>query len=115
MNLALSAMPTRGGSMQEHHLQLLIRHKLETGVLPMNSIPRVWGGPGSGEICDACEVPITKDQWVIEGISLAGGRKPLQLHAECFHLWERERHAIEGATALSPLPLRQAPAPTASA
>ena len=35
---------------------------------------------------------------MIEGISLAEGRKPLQLHVECFHLWERERHAMAGET-----------------
>ena len=80
--------------MQQHSLQLLIRHKLANGTLPTNSIPRVWGGPGNGESCDACEIIITKDEWVIEGISLAEGRKPLQLHVECFHLWELERHAM---------------------
>ena len=64
--------------MQQHHLQLLIRQKLQTGALPWNSIPRVWGGPGNGEACDACEAVITKDELVIEGISLAEGRKPLQ-------------------------------------
>ena len=41
---------------------------------------------------------VTKDEWVIEGISLAGGRKPLQLHTECFHLWELERHAFVAKT-----------------
>jgi hypothetical protein len=80
--------------MQQHHLQLLIRQKLQTGALPWNSIPRVWGGPGNGEAYDACEAVITKDELVIEGISLAEGRKPLQLHVECFHLWERERRTL---------------------
>ncbi len=84
--------------MQQHSLQLLIRHKLANGTLPTNSIPRVWGGPGNGESCDACEIIITKDEWVIEGISLAEGRKPLQLHVECFHLWELERHAMAPRT-----------------
>ena len=50
-------------------LQLLIRQKLADGRLPINSIPRVWGGPGNGETCDACEGIITKDEFVIEGIS----------------------------------------------
>ena len=83
--------------MQQHNLQLMIRQKLADGRLPRNSIPRVWGGPGNGEMCDACEAVITKDEWVMEGISLAGGRKALQLHVECFHLWEKERHAMAGA------------------
>jgi len=80
--------------MHQQGLQLIIRQKLHDGTLPTNSIPRVWGGPGKGETCDACESVITKNEWVIEGISLTGGRKPLQLHAECFHLWERERHTL---------------------
>jgi hypothetical protein len=45
--------------MHQLNLQLVIRHKLETGALPRNSIPRVWGGPGNGETCDACESVIT--------------------------------------------------------
>jgi len=79
--------------MQQHSLQLLIRQKLQNGTLPYDSISRVWGGPGNGETCDACELIVTKDEWVMEGISLAGGRKPLQLHTECFHLWEQERRS----------------------
>ena len=35
-------------------LRLLICSKLDKGRLPLNSIPRVWGGPGNGETCDAC-------------------------------------------------------------
>jgi hypothetical protein len=46
---------------------------------------------------------ITKDEWVIEGIALAGGRKPLQLHPECFRLWEKERRAVPEAV-LTPRP-----------
>ena len=92
--------------MQQHSLQLLIRQKLQNGALPLNSIPRVWGGPGNGETCDACEGSITKDEMLIEGISVAGGRKPLQLHTECFHLWEIERHAF---VAKSKLDSRAAP------
>ena len=68
--------------MHQQGLQLIIRQKLQNGTLPYNSIPRVWGGPGNGEACDACEAVITKDELVIEGISLAEGRKPLQLHVE---------------------------------
>ena len=77
--------------MHQQALQLLIRQKLQNGRLPYNSIPRVWGGRGNGEDCDACDIIITEYDWVIEGISLAGGRRPLQLHLECFHLWEQER------------------------
>ena len=58
--------------MHQQGLQLIIRQKLQNGTLPNNSIPRVWGGPGNGEACDACDGIVTKDEWVIEGIALAG-------------------------------------------
>ena len=88
--------------MHQQGLQLLIRQKLQNGTLPYNSIPRVWGGPGNGEMCDACEGIVTKDEWVIEGISLAEGRAPLHLHVECFHLWEQERRVVHVGPASQP-------------
>lgn len=73
-------------------LRSLIRQKLTDGRLPYDHIPRIWGGPGALETCDACEKPIGEDQLVMEGISLADGRKPLQLHVTCFGIWDSERH-----------------------
>ena len=93
-------MPARGldgrGLVQPHHLQLPICQKLQTGALPRNRLPRMWGGPGNGETCDACDSIITHDECVIEGIGLPPDRPPLHLHVECFHLWERERRALSG-------------------
>jgi hypothetical protein len=77
--------------MDTEALRLLIRQKLEDGRLPYNHIPRVWGGPSALEMCDACETSIGEDQLVMEGISLGGGRKPLQLHVICFGIWDTER------------------------
>ena len=71
-------------------LRATIRRKLADGSLPMNHIPRVWGGPGSGETCDVCETIVTKDQFVMEVISAADGRG-VQLHVRCFSVWESER------------------------
>jgi len=78
-------------AMHQDGLRLLILSKLADGRLPLNSIPRVWGGPGNGEICDACEIIVPKDEFVVGGISLAGGKRPLQLHVRCFRIWESER------------------------
>ena len=80
-------------------LRLLVRAKLRDGRLPYNSIPRVWGGPGNGETCDACDDIITKDELVMEGIALAGRRRPLQLHVGCFSVWDSERHTVKVADA----------------
>ena len=43
--------------MESEALRLLIRQKLQDGRLPLNSMPRFWGGPADGEVCDACESP----------------------------------------------------------
>ena len=77
--------------MEERSLRLLIRQKLLEGRLPYDHIPRVWGGPGSLETCDACEASIREDQIIMEGIALEGGRKPLQMHVKCFSVWDEER------------------------
>jgi hypothetical protein len=86
--------------MERESLRSLIRSKLEQGLLPYNSIPRVWGGPGNGETCDACDLTIEKAEFVMEGISVGeddhqppmpGTRRPLQLHVRCFQLWDAER------------------------
>jgi len=76
--------------MDQEILRLLIRRKLAAGRLPYDNIPRIWGGPGTGEECDACEELIRTDQFLMEGISTADNQG-LQLHVECFYLWDEER------------------------
>ncbi len=78
--------------MDQDSIRLLIRRKLAAGDLPNDSIPRFWGGPPDGEECDACEQVIRADQMVMEGIR-ATTNQGLQLHVECFSLWDEERDA----------------------
>ena len=88
--------------MELESLRLLIRSKLHHGILPYNSIPRIWGAAGNGETCDACDLVVVPTEMVMEGISLAAGsetlhtgdhRRPLQLHVKCFYLWDMERRS----------------------
>jgi hypothetical protein len=59
---------------------------------PRTSIPSVWGGAGAGEACDACEAVITPDEFVMEGVTMTGEPPiPLQLHVQCFYIWDDER------------------------
>lgn len=101
--------------MHQDGLRLLILCKLADGRLPLNSIPGVWGRSGNGEICDACEIIVTKDELAVEGISLAGGKRPLQLHVRCFWIWESERrpqlafHELTTAPVIASGPRRGAP------
>jgi hypothetical protein len=85
--------------MDPHEIQRLmkiIQAKLNDGRLPHNSIPRIWGGPGNGESCDACEVAVTPPEFIMEGIAAEGGGG-VQFHVRCFYLWDA---------------LRRVPAPT---
>ena len=63
-------------------LRRLIQSKLADGRLPYNGIPRVWGGAGNGETCDACDE-------MMEGIGV--GKKGIQFHVSCFSVWEELR------------------------
>jgi hypothetical protein len=78
--------------MENHPLRLIIRAKLADGRLPHDHIPRLWGGPGNGETCDACEETVSKAQMIMEGIGTAGGG--VQFHVACFYLWDSERQVI---------------------
>jgi hypothetical protein len=72
-------------------LRLLIRGRLESGVLPRNDLQRVSGGPGNEESCVACSKIIAKSQFAMEGTG--EHRTVFQFHVECFSLWDVERHA----------------------
>jgi hypothetical protein len=71
-------------------LRLLIREKLEDGRLPHERVSGVESCPADGEKCDACERRITMAQFVVTGAILAG-RGSIQLHVQCFQLWDDER------------------------
>ena len=70
-------------------LRLLIREKLTDGRLPSDPMPRVWGGPGHGETCGACDAKVEKPQLVIEGLTEEG--LTTFFHTQCFYVWEQER------------------------
>jgi len=84
--------------MDDKTLRALIRDKLRSGRLPLNKLSRFWGGLADGEVCDACEQPITKQQQIMEGVvSTPGDQKPFQFHVQCFQFWETERRGQQGA------------------
>ena len=75
-------------------VRTLIREKLQDGRLPLTKMPRFSGSPADGEVCDACDKPITKQQLVMEGmVSTRSDKKPAQFHVRCFQIWEVERRA----------------------
>ena len=86
--------------MRSDAIRALIRAKLKDKRLPHDSMPRFWGGPADGEVCDACDKPITKQQLIMEGVvSTPGGATPIQFHVQCFQFWETERRGPREQTA----------------
>jgi hypothetical protein len=79
--------------MDQESLRLLIQHKIRDRRLPHDGITKVWSSPSDGEMCDACDTVITKDQSLMEGFPLDLGRRPFQMHVRCFHIWDHERRA----------------------
>jgi hypothetical protein len=75
--------------MESSAVRLLIQRKLADGRLPHNSIPRVWGGLGAGELCNGCDELITTAQLVMEGCG--EDHRLIQLHVDCFYLWDSAR------------------------
>ena len=75
--------------MDQQTRRRLIQGKLLDGTLPYDSIPRVWGGAGYGEMCNGCNDIIEAAQFVMEWINLRG--EGIQLHVECFYIWDQER------------------------
>ena len=78
--------------MDTERLRTILRDKLADRRLPHDSIPRIWGGPGQGETCDACEEVVTKPQMLMEGISETGSG--IHMHVQCFYMWDNERRAV---------------------
>jgi hypothetical protein len=51
----------------------------------------MWVGFGTGQICDGCDLPITRDQREFEFDP--PGRPTIRLHADCLEFWDVERAA----------------------
>ena len=69
-------------------LRLLIREKVLDGRLPVEPMPRVWGGPGNGETCSACDEKAEKSDLVIEGRTERN--QVVFFHPKCFYVWETQ-------------------------
>ena len=70
-------------------ISYLIREKLADGRLPHDRFPRIQSGPGNGETCDGCEVPVTRAQMMMESLDARGCW--VQFHVGCYYVWVVER------------------------
>ena len=81
--------------MCDETLRALIRGKLTRGELAGDACTKVFGGPASGEMCDACGEAIEATQLLMECI---GDHYPraLLFHVRCFYIWDSERRELGG-------------------
>lgn len=71
-----------------------VRELLERNALPRGAQTGMWGGPGLGERCCVCGLPIRADELEVE-VRFEGEGAPIQLrlHQFCHAAWEMERQA----------------------
>ena len=79
--------------MDEALIRPLIRRKLLEGRLPKGQIIDFWDIPGEGQACDGCGEPMMRNQTTRWGIAVRDWMS-IQLHAECFQIWEAERRVV---------------------
>lgn len=63
----------------------IIRMKVDVGELPKSRYVRSWYGKGNGRPCQACDVPIGRDEIEVEtDFDL---QPTVRFHATCFSAW----------------------------
>jgi hypothetical protein len=67
----------------------VVRHKIDSGILPTATPIKVWVGKGMGKQCDACALAVTSADIEYE-TDLPGGRT-LRFHQPCLAVWHKER------------------------
>ena len=70
----------------------MIRAKLADGRLPLHRPAVIIGGPSRGGQCDACDGRLMPRQLVMQIPSHDSWLA--YLHADCFQVWEDERHRV---------------------
>jgi hypothetical protein len=75
-------------------LRRVIQRKLQNGRLPQDGIKTVWSTPSDGETCDACDTVLTRDQLLMEAVTLGLGTRSIRMHVRCFQIWDFEKRLI---------------------
>jgi hypothetical protein len=90
---------TNGGHMSdEESLRRLAREAIAAERIPAERPKGMWGGDGTGVLCDVCGLPIPHGEieFELEFSQEAGrARNCCHLHSRCFAAWEFECHALE--------------------
>ena len=74
-------------------LQMRVRERIEAGLLPVMLAKHIFAGYGEGNLCLACDQPITPKQIEYEvDQDFNGAHYRLRLHLGCHVFWQLECH-----------------------
>ena len=76
------------------NLRAMIHPKMAEGPSAVDTVPSMWSSVGHGEICVACDRPITELQMLMHGCAVEPDPRPLSFHVRCFYLWEEARGSL---------------------
>jgi hypothetical protein len=75
----------------EAELRPIARERIAKRQLPANAASRMWGGHGTGKLCDLCDKPIRADDVELEVDSeIDGAVRTLRFHMVCQSVWQLE-------------------------
>ena len=92
-----SALQRQARCLTAHDLQAVIRQKLEDGSLPEVSAARIYGEPGAGGQCAACDQVLGTAQLVMS-VPWPTKRTFAHFHADCFMAWNAVRQSRAACT-----------------
>jgi hypothetical protein len=72
-------------------IAVTIRAKLASGGLPSAKPEKVWAGKGTGQLCTACGLAISADDFEYE-VDFPGARAAMRLHQRCLTAWDQNRN-----------------------
>src|SRR5262249_7627517 len=78
----------------------LVRTRIADGTLPRRDPEKTWFGHGTNRACDACLLPVSREQIEVEADF--DGAPTIRLHSSCFHIWQVEGRRSAGRSRRSP-------------
>jgi hypothetical protein len=67
----------------------LIRRRIEDGRLPLARTIELWHGPGLGQTCDGCGLPIVMAD--VMSLLCTDDWRAIHFHKDCFLVWTAEK------------------------
>ena len=77
-------------STSEPELHRIVRARIDDGRLTCDPPANVWGGHGTGALCEVCGEPIGPDEVEYEVHLTVDRPLTCRLHLQCYEVWRAE-------------------------